>query len=58
MAMTQVTALLCRFCSARLTVDGALKRALPLPSGRFDDVIDEMICFEGATAVPMTAREV
>eukprot|EP00611_Tribonema_gayanum_P021953 TRINITY_DN4325_c2_g1_i2.p1 TRINITY_DN4325_c2_g1~~TRINITY_DN4325_c2_g1_i2.p1 ORF type:complete len:1025 (-),score=258.19 TRINITY_DN4325_c2_g1_i2:254-3328(-) len=57
-AAKQVTAVWCRFCGAAITKKGSLRRALPLPSGRFDDVIDEMVCFEGPTAVPMTAREV
>jgi hypothetical protein len=49
---------LCRFCLAPISRPGKVKRALPLPSGRFDEVIDDMICFEGPTATPMTAREV
>lgn len=57
-ASIQVASLRCRYCGAQFTRAGALSRTLPLPSGRFDDIIDEMVCFEGATAVPMTAREV
>ncbi|CAM9697446.1 unnamed protein product, partial [Phaeothamnion confervicola] len=53
-----VAAVHCGACRAPLTRPGALRRTLPLPSGRFDEVIADMICFEGPTAVPTTAREV
>ncbi|CAM9569445.1 unnamed protein product [Chrysoparadoxa australica] len=54
----ELTGVTCRFCQHVLVSAGSLNKVLPLPSGRFDEVIDDMICFEGHRAVPMTAREV
>ncbi len=58
-----VEQLMCRFCGNRFlstssTHTSSPLRVFQLPSGHFDDIVDDMICFEGPVAVPMTAREV
>ncbi len=56
----KVSQLKCRFCGngfLPISISSPL-RVFQLPSGHFDDIVDDMICFEGPLAVPMTAREV
>ncbi len=57
-----VAQLKCRFCGNRFlppsSTSSSPLRVFQLPSGHFDDIVDDMVCFEGSMAVPMTAREV
>lgn len=50
----------CRFCGHPFTSagggNGLTVRAMP--SGRWDDCIEEMICYDGPSATPMLARDV
>lgn len=60
----RVARLRCRFCEHHFTAaatEAGGKKGLAmrtLPSGRWDDCIEDMICFPGPTAVPMLARDV
>ncbi len=57
----EVAQLKCRLCGIGFlpsSTSSSPIRVFQLPSGHFDDIVDDMICFEGPTAVPMTAREV
>ncbi len=57
----EVAQLKCRLCGIEFlpsSTSSSPLRVFQLPSGHFDDIVDDMICFEGPTAVPMTAREV
>lgn len=53
-----VTRLRCRFCKHPFTPAGRGLSVSMMPSGRWDECIEDMICFDGPQAVPMLAREV
>lgn len=57
--VSRVGGLRCRSCGHFITPRGGRGLTVrALPSGRWDDCIEDMICFEGPSAVPMLARDV
>lgn len=48
----------CRFCSQCFTADGRGMEVRAMPSGRWDECIEDLICFDGPSAVTMLARDV
>lgn len=48
----------CRFCGHCFTADGRGMEVRAMPSGRWDECIEDLICFDGPSAVTMLAREV
>lgn len=55
--VSRVVRLRCRFCGVALTRPEKVLTVRALPSGRWDDCIEDMICFDGPSAVPMLARD-
>ncbi len=53
-----VERLRCRFCGHPFTPAGKSLAVRAMPSGRWDECIEDMICFDGPQAVPMLARHV
>ena len=53
-----VARLRCRFCEHPFTPAGCGLQVRAMPSGRWDDCIEDMICFDGPSAVSMLARDV
>lgn len=56
--VSRVEGLRCRLCGQAFTRAGKALAMRALPSGRWDECIDDMICYDGPSAVPMLAREV
>lgn len=56
--VSRVARLRCRFCGHPFTPPGKGLSVRALPSGRWDECIEDMICFDGPSAVPMLARDV
>lgn len=56
--VSRVARIRCRFCGHPLTSAEQSLVVRAMPSGRWDDCIEDMICFDGPSAVPMLAREV
>lgn len=54
----RIARLRCYFCRHLFTPAGKSLAVRAMPSGRWDDCIEDMICFDGPTAVPMLARDV
>lgn len=57
--VSRVAGVTCRFCGHPFTErggNGLTVRAMP--SGRWDDCIEDMICYDGPSATPMLARDV
>ncbi|CAM9958554.1 unnamed protein product [Ectocarpus sp. 4 AP-2014] len=53
-----VSCLRCRFCKHPITPAGRVLAVRAMPSGRWDECIEDMICYDGPQAVPMLARDV
>lgn len=58
--VSRIAHLRCRFCGNRFTssADTPSLVVRAMPSGRWDECIEEMTCFDGPSAVPMLARDV
>lgn len=53
-----IARLRCRFCKHPFTAAGKGLAVRVMPSGRWDECIEDMICFDGPQAVPVLARDV
>ena len=53
-----IARLRCRFCGHPFTPAGKALAVRAMPSGRWDECIEDMICFDGPQAVPVLARDV
>ena len=53
-----VARLRCRFCRHPFTPAGRGLAVRAMPSGRWDECIEDMICYDGPRAVPALARDV
>lgn len=53
-----IACLRCRFCKHPFTPPGKGLAVRPMPSGRWDECIEDMMCFNGPQAVPMLAQDV
>ncbi|CAN0546243.1 unnamed protein product, partial [Ectocarpus sp. 12 AP-2014] len=56
--LQRVSCLRCRFCKHPITPTGRALAVRAMPSGRWDECIEDMICYDGPQAVPMLARDV
>ncbi|CAN0444204.1 unnamed protein product [Ectocarpus sp. 12 AP-2014] len=56
--LQRVSCLRCRFCKHPITPTGRVLAVRAMPSGRWDECIEDMICYDGPQAVPMLARDV
>ncbi|CAN0174146.1 unnamed protein product, partial [Hapterophycus canaliculatus] len=56
--MSLVSRLRCRFCGHVITRTGKGLAVRAMPTGRWDECIEDMICFDGPQAVPMLSGDV
>ncbi|CAM9589057.1 unnamed protein product [Scytosiphon promiscuus] len=54
----RVARLRCRFCGHLVTPAGKGLAVRAMPTGRWDECIEDMICFDGPQAVPMLSGDV
>lgn len=54
----RVSRLRCRFCGHLITPAGRGLAVRAMPTGRWDECIEDMICFDGPQAVPMLSGDV
>lgn len=54
----RIARLRCRFCHHPFTAAGNDLAVRAMPSGRWDDCIEDMVCYDGPRVVPMLARDV